>query len=252
MIDLHTHILPGIDDGAATLAESRAIAERAVVDGITAVAATPHVRDDYPTTPAEMESRVATLREDFAQKGIPLEVHFGGELDLGALGGLTPDDLRRFSLAQTGRYVLVEFPYRGWPLGLERIAFELRAAGLTCLLAHPERNPEVKAAPERLEPLVRSGTLVQVTAASLDGRLGRATQQAAKRLFELRLAHVLASDAHSPALREMGLADAVATLDDHGLATFLTEDAPAAILAGAELDPPPPATGPRRKRFGLF
>ena len=251
MIDLHSHILPGLDDGPATIEESRLIAQAASAEGIGTIAATPHVRDDYPTRPDEMEEAVETLRHDFAARAIPVEVVHGAEIALERLPFLSREELERFSFAQRGHYLLLEFPFLGWPLSLERVVFGLAESGLTALLAHPERNGDVKRDPARLEPLVRAGALVQLTAASLDGRFGQTTRATAERLLELRLAHVVASDAHAPSLREGGLAQATAGLGDGGLARYLTEEAPAAILAG-ELVPEPPVAPPRRRRLRLF
>jgi protein-tyrosine phosphatase len=246
MIDLHAHLLPGIDDGAQTLDESRAIARAAAAEGVDAIAATPHVRSDFPTTVEEMERGVAELRADFEREGIPVQVLHGGEIDLEALRSLEPETVQRFTLAQTGVYLLLEFPYSGWPLGLDREIFSLRAAGFTPLLAHPERNREVQAAPERLEELVRLGASVQITAASLEGRLGKSSREASFRLLELGLVDVLASDLHTPAVREARLGAAVETLKDAALARHLTEDAPRAIVAGEELPERPPYQRKRR------
>ena len=251
LIDLHSHILPGLDDGAQSVEDSRELALRAAADGVTAIAATPHVRDDYPTTADQMERGVAELRRDFAEEGIGVEVLHGDEIDLERMGRLGHDELRRFTFAQTGRYLLVEFPYVGWPLGVEQQLFELRLARMTPVIAHPERNREVKEAPGRLAPLVESGALVQVTAASLDGRLGRSSRDSAFRLLELGLAHLIASDAHTPDIREAGMAAAAAAVGDSGLARYLTEEAPAAIVSGEDLPELPARTG-RRKRLGLF
>ena len=198
MIDLHSHILPGLDDGSRTVEDARALARRAAEDGVTAIAATPHVRSDYPTRAEEMERGVSRLREDFLAEGIDVEVLPGGEIDLGMLASLDDDGLRRFTLAQSGRYLLLEFPYTGWPAGLEETVYGLGLRGLLPILAHPERNREVQSKPERLAEAVRMGALVQLTAASLDGRIGRSSQAAANKLLELGLAHVLASDAHTP------------------------------------------------------
>lgn len=249
MIDLHAHLLPGIDDGAQTLDESRAIARAAVAEGVDAIAATPHVRSDFPTTVEQMERGVAALRTDFDREGIPLQVLHGGEIDLEALRSLEAETMQRFTLAQTGVYLLLEFPYSGWPLGLDREIFSLRAAGLTPLLAHPERNREVQAAPERLEELVRLGASVQITAASLEGRMGKSSREASFRLLELGLVDVLASDLHTPAIREARLGAAVEALKDAGLARHLTEDAPRAIVAGEELPECPPYRRRRRRRL---
>jgi protein-tyrosine phosphatase len=244
VIDLHSHILPGLDDGARSLEDSREIARRALADGVTVMVATPHVRADYPTTPDEMESAVRQLREDFEEQDIQLEVLPGGELDVGLLWQLPRVELARFTLAQTGRYLLLETPYRGSPVALGGAVARLRQGGITTLLAHPERNPVVQDRPDVLAPLLASGALVQVTAASVDGRLGRAAQLAAEKLMRMGAVHVIATDAHAPELREAGLAAATAAVGDEDLARFLTDEAPAAILAGHPL-PDRPASRAR-------
>jgi protein-tyrosine phosphatase len=246
VIDLHSHVLPGLDDGARDLADSRELARRAAADGITAIAATPHVRDDYPTSAAEMEAGVEALRDDFAQQGIPVEILHGAEIDLGFLVRLDVADLRRYTIAQTGRYLLVEFPYRGWPLNLEQTIFDLAVAGIAPILAHPERNADVQADASRLAPMVDRGALVQITAASLDGRIGRRSKKAAEQIIRAGHAHLLASDAHTPEIREVGLAGAVEALGNRALARHLTLDVPAAIVAGEPV-PPRPETGGRRR-----
>ena len=245
MIDLHSHILPGLDDGTRTVEEAREVARRALADGVTAMAATPHVRGDYPTAAEQMERGVAELRDDFARQQISLEVLHGGELDLERMQHLDAEELGRFSLAQGGRYLLIEFPDYGWPFSLEATAYSLVSRGLTPIFAHPERNSEVQARPEIVAALVDAGGAIQVTAATLDGRLGRAARGAAKQLLELGLVHMIASDAQ-PQIREAGLAAAAATVGDPGLARYLTLDAPAAVVAGEPL-PPAPRSAKRRK-----
>jgi protein-tyrosine phosphatase len=216
---------------------------------VSAIAATPHVRVDYPTRPGEMERGVMRLREDFVAQGIDVDVLHGGEIDLATLATLDDDALRRFTLAQSGRYVLVEFPYTGWPAGLEETVYGLALRGFVPILAHPERNRAVQSSPSRLADAVRVGALVQITAASLDGRIGRSSQKAAQRLLELGFGHVLASDAHTPEIREAGLADAVEAVGDDALARFLTVDAPSAIVAGETLPGRPPRARRHRWHF---
>jgi protein-tyrosine phosphatase len=250
MIDLHAHILPGLDDGVATVEEACELARRAAAEGITAIAATPHVREDYPTTPAQMEAAVRDLRRELRVADIAVDILPGGEIALDSLGLLGQEDLLRFSLAQSGRYLLVEFPYVGWPLALETSLWKVQAAGLVPIIAHPERNREVQERPGLLAPLIAAGTLVQVTAASLDGRLGPSSQTAAQALLKDGTAHLIASDAHGPAIREPGLADAFAAVGDVALARYLTEEVPAAIVAGDPLPmrPARPARGLWRRR----
>jgi len=246
MIDLHSHILPGLDDGPETLEGSLELARAALDDGTELIAATPHVRDDYPTTAVEMESAVEEVRTALSDAGVGLELRPGGELALERLDELEPMELRRFGLGGSVKYLLVESPYYGWPLDLEERLFRLQATGMTPVLAHPERNAEVQAEPERLRPLVERGALVQLTAASVDGRLGRRPQQTSSLLLELGLAHLLASDAHAPAVRAAGLSAAARSLGDQALARWLTRDVPAALLASEEL---PPRPAPARRRW---
>lgn len=249
MIDLHSHILPGLDDGAQTMEDSLQLARAAQADGIRTIAATPHVRSDYPTTPEEMEQGLDHVRAALAEHGVRVSVVAGGEVALDFIPALSRENLARFTLGASGRYLLVEFPYVGWPLDLEQRVFELLASGLTPVLAHPERNRDVQNDPRRLSRAVSTGALVQVTAAALDGRLGRSPRGAAKRLLELGLVHLLASDAHTPDVREAGLSTARKSIGDRALADWLTYEAPAAILAGTDL---PPLPSSRKKRFGLF
>ena len=249
MIDLHAHILPGLDDGVETVDVARELARVAAADGVTAIAATPHVRDDYPTTPAQMEGAVAELRADFAREGVPVQVLTGGELAFDRVQLLAEEDLRRFTLAGNGRHLLVESPYFDWGVAVEAVTSSVLSLGLVPVIAHPERNPRVQDRPERLRPLVEEGALVQVTAASLEGMLGRSAAKAARRLVELELVHLIASDAHAPSVRQAGLSAAAATVGDDALGRWLTVDVPEAIVAAGE-PPPRPARRRRRFRFG--
>lgn len=241
MIDLHSHILPGVDDGADSVETSLEMARSAVADGISAIAATPHVRDDWPTEPGEMERLVAELRDALAEAAIPLELLTGGEVAYARLPELDDESLRRFGLGGNPRYLLLEPPYVGWPPGLEETLFDLRLRGFTVVLAHPERSAEVQEQPELLARLVEAGTLVQVTAAAVDGRFGPASRRAALHLIEGGLAHLLASDAHAPWVREIGMADSARAVGDPALARWLTEEVPAAIVADTQLPPRPEA-----------
>jgi protein-tyrosine phosphatase len=252
LIDLHSHILPGIDDGARTVEDSREMARVSAREGVTVIAATPHVRHDYPTTPDQVELAVASLNRDFADERIDVSVVHGAEIDLEWLGVLTDSELHRLSLAQTGRYVLVEIPLAGWPLYLERRIYELRSAEVTPLLAHPERNRDVQRNTALVAAAAQVGALIQVTAASLAGRLGREVRRTCERLLELNLVHVLASDAHAPTTTAAGLSAATASLHDDGLARFLTQEVPAAIVAGEDVPRSREVTRGRPRRLARW
>jgi protein-tyrosine phosphatase len=248
VIDLHSHVLPGIDDGVQTVAESVEMLRAAHDDGISRIAATPHVRDDYPTAPNEMELLVAQVNGAAREAAIPVEVLTGGELDLRFAADLDDATLRRFGLGGNPSLLLLEFPYFGWPLQLPDLVFDLKLRGFRVVLAHPERNADVQADPERLRALVDIGAVVQITAASLDGRLGGAPRTTAKRLLDARLAHLLASDAHAPDVRSVGLSAAASAAGDDALARWLTEDVPGELLAGRPLPERPEP--PKRRLFG--
>jgi protein-tyrosine phosphatase len=247
LIDLHSHILPGIDDGPETLERSLAMARSAVEDGIRVLAATPHVRHDWPTTPERMEATLAALREAVDREGIELKLLPGGELDLERAAMLEVDELRRFGLGGSPTWLLLEFPYAGWPLGLSRLANRLGDAGFGIVLAHPERNRDVQARPDRLQEFADLGMLVQLTAASVDGRLGRSARETSLALLDLGLAHLLASDAHEPSVRAIGLSSAAESLGDPELARWLTDDVPGAVVASAPIPQRPSAARVARR-----
>ena len=250
MIDLHSHILPGIDDGAKTLADSVQIARDAVAAGVETLVATPHVRADYPNDAETIHRAVAATRGELDASGIALELLPGAELDLDYHATLDEEELARLGLGGNPRLLLIEFPYTGWPVALAETLAKLRLRGVTAVLAHPERNPEVQAGPARLQPLTEAGTLVQLTAGSVVGSLGKSAQAAAHALLDLGLAHVVASDVHSMRHR-VSTDELLAALDhDEALVRWLTIDVPAAALRGEEL----PSRPPRRRgrlRSGL-
>lgn len=240
MIDLHSHVLPALDDGPPDDAGARAILAAAHAEGIEAIAATPHVRADHPTTAGQMEAGVERVRA----YGEEIRVLPGGELDLEYLRGLDDATLRRFGLGGNPRLLLVETPFYGWPMSLPDEVFELQLRGYRILLAHPERNGEVQEEPEKVRGLVDAGVAVQLTAGSIDGRLGRRAASTAKRLLDLELAHCIASDAHAHQVRAVGMRAAVEAAGGGALGRWLTEDVPAALLAGNDLPPRP--SGRRR------
>jgi protein-tyrosine phosphatase len=251
VIDLHTHLLPAIDDGPRTLEQSLDILRSMTDDGVRVVAATPHVRDDYPTTPQQMEDGVARLRAAAADGGLDVDIRTGGEIALERLATLDADARARFGLGGNPQLLLVEFPYIGWPPDLASACARLLETGVVPVLAHPERNATVQARPGDLHGLVRMGVVVQLTAASLDGRLGRAAASCSKRLLQLGLAHLLSSDAHAAGVREAGMSAAVKVLGDRTLAEWLTSSVPSALLAGDRIPARPPSAA-RPKLLGAL
>ena len=254
MIDLHTHVLPGLDDGPATVAGSVAVAEVAAHAGTRTLVATPHLRADHPAVqPRELAARARELTEHLRKRGLPVEVLPGAEVDLGAAAGLDDAELALATLNGNGRDLLVETPYGPLPDDFDARLLELAGRGFRLTLAHPERSPSVQAHVELLGDLVQRGVLVQLTARSLVGR--GAAAPAARALLERGWAHVLASDAHALDVRPPDLgaclrqaAEAFPHAADE--LEWMVGEAPRAILDGLPL-PERPARGSRRRRRRL-
>jgi protein-tyrosine phosphatase len=252
VIDLHSHILPGLDDGAVDVDAAVAIARAMVADGIRTVAGTPHVRDDYPTTPDAMLEALESVRDAVAGAGIDLHVLGGAEIALAQLDTMDAATLERFGLGGNPRLVLLEYPYYGVPHGLPARCTRLLETGIVPVIAHPERNEMVQARPADLEGVVGAGAFVQLTAASLAGRLGRAAADCARRLLDLEYAHLVASDAHSPTLRGGGMSAAAEAVGTGDLAIWLTTSVPEALLAGEDLPRRPPGSARGRRLRARF
>ena len=242
VIDLHSHVLPGLDDGAADLDAALEMARAMAESGVRVVCATPHVRDDFPTSPGSMERALELVQAAVAEAGIAIEVRGGAELALDRLPRLDSGMRARFGLGGNPGLVLLEMPYSTWPTDLPRVCARLREDGIVPVVAHPERNPDVQNEPTLLDDVVAAGGVVQVTAASFEGGLGRVTARCAHRLLELELVHLIASDAHGPGAPESGMAEAVETVGGGELGAWLSEGVPAALLAGEELPPRPART----------
>jgi protein-tyrosine phosphatase len=253
-IDLHSHVIPGIDDGAQTAAESLAICRRAAADGTGAIAATPHVSPVFRTRPEQIDAGVADLNEMLAAEDVPFEVLRGAEIAPALLPLIDATELPQFTLGG-GPYLLIEAPLEAVGRELEHVIDELMGAGHGVLLAHPERAPSFHREPERLAGLVEQGALCSITAGSLVGRFGSRVARFTERLLAEGLVHNVASDAHDTFGRPPDLHSVVMSADLPGLdarAQWLLEEVPAALLAGGELPAPPQmAAAFRRSRRRL-
>ena len=240
MIDLHTHVLPGIDDGPDDLAGSVAVAEVAAHGGIRTLVATPHLRADHPgVRPAELAGRARELTEHLRARGLPVEVLPGAEVDLQTAAGLADEELALATLAGNGGDLLVETPYGPPADDFSERVMELAARGFRITLAHPERSPAFQEDPAAVGALVERGVLVQLTARSVSGRR-TASATTARTLLEHGWAHVLASDAHAIDRRPPDLGAALshaAELLPHARAEleWMVTAAPRAILDGRPL-----------------
>jgi protein-tyrosine phosphatase len=257
MIDLHSHILPGLDDGPATMEGSLELARAAVDAGTRTILATPHINDDAGIEPARIAAGIDELRSALADAAIPLEVLPGGEIAIWRLIDLDEETLRALALGD-GPYLLVESPFSPVVGDFEPMVLDLHARGHRVLLAHPERCPAFQRDPMRLERLVTAGVLVQVTAGSMAGAFGSTVRRFTAGLLRDGLVHVVASDAHDPVRRPPGLTAGFPALERElpgisELQAYLTEGVPRAVLDGEPLPERPPLPRPAGllRRLGL-
>lgn len=209
VIDIHSHILPGIDDGAKTEKEALAMAIDAVAQGITTVIATPHHKNGkYENNPENIRLYVSVLNELFKKENIPLQLLPGQET---RLNGDMLEDLKNNDLLtlNDSKYLFVEFPFSDLTRYSNQILFELQISGYIPIIVHPERNEVFIEHPSKLYEFVKQGVLTQVTAASVVGNFGRKVQKFSHQLIEANLTHFIASDAHNTMSRAFLLDDAL-------------------------------------------
>ena len=229
MIDLHAHILPGVDDGPPTTEAALEMARTAVAAGTRAIATTSHVGNVLNVEPEQIRHGRETLAARLAYEGIDLELLAGGEIAHDRLPDLDDDTLRTLTLGG-GSYLLLECPFAPVGDGLEPLVEDLHERGFEVLLAHPERSASFQRDPGLLAALVDQGALAQVTVGSLTGHFGGVPQRAARLMVREGLVHVLASDAHDAVHRAPVLrANGVLTGDQYERMTTLV---PEAIVAG--------------------
>lgn len=254
MIDLHAHILPGLDDGPPDLDASAEMAAAAVAHGTEVMAATSHVNRGFGLHAAEMAAARAEVVDRLEADGIPLQVVQGGEISLSRLPDVGDDELPRLTLGG-GRWILLECPLSpGAPIMDEAVA-SLRTRGFEVLLAHPERSPGFMRSPEALERLLGMGALAQVTSGSFSGAFGDTVRRAAFAMLERGIVHVMSSDAHSAHHRPPDLRRALAAFekrydDADEQFEWMAVAAPRALLAGEA--PPPRPEPPQARRGGLL
>jgi protein-tyrosine phosphatase len=255
-VDIHCHILPGLDDGPSDWEESLRMAEIAAAEGVTTLVATPHQLGNYHhNTVSRIRGRWEEFRSRLASDGIPIQVELGAEIRLEpelpekiASGEVLP-------IGDHGRYVLVELPSDSC-CAVENLLKKLRRIGVTPILTHPERSVVIARNQEFLRQWVGGGGLIQITGASLTGSFGLVVQSAAERLLREGLVHLVASDAHG-AIRRRPLwrrvYERLAELGGPDWADLLCRENPARVLAGQDLlEVPAISSGVFPKLFRWF
>ena len=249
MIDLHAHILPGLDDGPQTLDASAEMAAAAVAAGTRVMAATSHINRGFGLRPQDLAPARDAVSERLRAEGIALEVVQGGEVSVGRIEDLEEADLHALTLGG-GPWLLLECPLSPFAPAMEPVVGALRRRGLEILLAHPERSPTFMRSPGALQRLLDMGALAQLTSTSFSGRFGDTVRKTAFEMLERQHAHVIASDGHGADGRPPDLLCALEAFerryeDPRELFDWMTVGVPGAIVAGERPPPRPPM--PRRR-----
>jgi protein-tyrosine phosphatase len=237
VIDLHSHFLYDVDDGARTLEDSMAMVRAAAADGTRFLLATPHQCHPagYHVEPELARERLAEIQREVVEEGIPIglglaaEIHFTEEIPEGIAAG------RLLPLSEAGRFFLLELPVTSVPGNIHEVIFAYQTAGCFPVLAHPERNFEVMERPEIARDLRERGVLLQLTAMSITGEFGRKSEKASKKLLKWGAVDVIASDTHNPRRRPPGLSRAVKAagkIVGKDRAELMVTEAPDRILKG--------------------
>ncbi|MBI4397832.1 MAG: tyrosine protein phosphatase [Candidatus Omnitrophica bacterium] len=237
MIDIHSHIIPGIDDGAQSWEEAHRICEMAFEDGTQVIVATPHAYNGmYGHEGQDIHEAVGKLNQELRDRNIDLEVIPGAEVH--ARPDLV-DILRQnpaLTLNASRRYFLLEFPHAHIPRNVRQFLFDLGVGGFIPIIAHPERNLELQNDPDLVEDLVNRGSLCQITAMSVMGQFGARAEKLALELLERDCVFVVASDTHSAKSRPPYLSGAYAKIkQNYGekKAKELFEINPRKVIEGA-------------------
>lgn len=254
MIDLHCHILPGIDDGAETLDDSLDMAEKAISQGITHILCTPHHNNGKYVNPKnEVIDKVAELQEALDQRNLPLTLLEGQEVRITGdlLEEIQQDRILFTDLEDT--YLLIEFPTMDVPAYAQELFFKLREMGKVPVIVHPERNAKFREDPNRLIPFLEMGCLAQLTAPSYIGVFGKDIQKTAKQMVEHNLVQMMASDAHGIKKRTFVMKEAFQQIaHDYGGDKVAAMEQVAKDLINGDAVTFPEYTEIKKKRFRLF
>lgn len=255
MIDIHSHILPGIDDGAKTEEDSLAMAREAVLNGITTIVASPHHKNrTYENYKTDIMNHVSILNDLFAAHQLPLDVIAGQEV---RIYGEILEDLEKGEIlpVNQSKYILIEFPSDNVPHYTERLFYDMQVAGYIPVIVHPERNRELLTNHTKMYELIRNGALSQVTAGSVNGTFGKTIQAFTHQLIAANLTHLIATDAHNTTTRAFNLHEAYeAVKQQYGVETYyMFQENAHLLIDNMNLNRfEPKQTKKKKKLFGLF
>ncbi|WHY00425.1 CpsB/CapC family capsule biosynthesis tyrosine phosphatase [Neobacillus sp. DY30] len=254
MIDVHCHILPGVDDGAQSLSDSLNMARKAVEQGIHTIVATPHhLNNSYENPKKSILEKVELLNKALLEEKIELEIVPGQEV---RIHGEMVEGYEAGQILSVNHtpYLLVELPSKHVPRYTEKLFYDLQMSGLIPVIVHPERNQEIIERPELLYQLVKKGALTQVTAASVCGDFGKKIKNFSLQLIEANLTHLIASDAHNITSRGFKMREAYGNIQKwygNEMLYYFEENA-ALIIEGKHVYKEDPERIKRKKLFNLF
>ncbi|NCT37340.1 tyrosine protein phosphatase [Bacillus sp. EB93] len=254
MIDIHCHILPGVDDGSADMKESMNMARKAVEAGISHLYATPHhLNEKYVNVKNDIINRAVRLNESLQQANIPLIIHPGQEVRIHRDIFISLEKEEILTLDDNGRYLLLELPSGSVPTYTQEVIYELLLKGITPIIVHPERNKELIENHKLLFELVEEGALTQLTSSSIIGLSGKNVKSFSKKILEHNLAHFIATDAHNVGSRGFTLLQAYETITkEYGIElTFYFKENAEQLSKGQSpiVEKPAPF---KRKILGVF
>lgn len=239
LVDIHNHILPGLDDGPKSMEEAMLLATNAVDNGITHIIATPHHNNGrYTNSSTTVKEAVANLNEELLKKDIPLKILPGQEVHFyNSIVEDLENDL--LTLANSGKYILIELPRNHFPALTFEILYNIQLRGYTPIIVHPEWNTVLRKDKQKIYDLVNKGSLIQITASTLLGQNGRNLKKYSIDLIKHNLVHFISSDAHHHAKRPFLLNDAylyVRKKFNENQVTYFRENAKQ-VLLGTEFQP---------------
>ncbi|WP_299744236.1 tyrosine-protein phosphatase [uncultured Rossellomorea sp.] len=255
MIDIHSHILPGIDDGANTIYDSIDMAKQAVSEGIHTIIATPHHRNGkYDNVKSDILPLVKEVNDRLREEHINLQVLPGQEC---RIYGEILEDYQKgdiLPLNQVSQYLFIEFPSSSVPRYAEKLLYDIQVEGLTPVIVHPERNAELIERPEKLYKLVQGGAATQLTASSLTGYFGKNIQKFSQQMIQANLTHFIASDAHNIRNRTFKMEEAMDYIEKKygiDMVYYFTENAEL-LIDGKNIYKEIPELIKKKKFLGIF
>lgn len=253
IVDLHCHILPGVDDGSPDLEHSLNLAKDAVKDGVTHILATPHHLDnEYVNHAQDIVKAAADFQEQLDANGINLRVFPGQEVHINGDLPQKYDDL--LGIDSNKHYMLLEFPHGNVPGYAKRLIFDLKKQGITPVICHPERNHEIQENLDLLYDFISDGALAQITATSYVGGFGSHVAEISKKLVEHNLVQIVASDAHTLKGRKFVLSEALNQIaEDFGEKKAMQFEKNAeALINGQRVSAGEISKVKKKKRFFFF